>query len=320
LTCTPTWGEEIRAAVTEGVGPVRAAALRAHRHECPACAAAYDEATVAVDALEGHADGLPESVRADLGASLFDQLAAEGALDESPAPTTAEVRPFVRPGAPRTTRPGRRTLWAGLGAALAAGLALTLLPGGTPDEVPLAPPGEPGTGVPEFSPRGGARAGLGFGLYCVRVDTGTPRIESAASSGDARPARCALDDRLQFTYSVDAGHPRPPTALSLVGVGPEGEVAWYWPRAEGAPPLTVPARQEALPGSFELAVRHRPGRWRVYGIFGHRPVPRDALAAQPGRGAPAALAALEEAGDFAVTEASLDIAAPGDPPEGPRPR
>jgi len=266
---------------------------------------------MAVDALEGHADGLPESVRADLRAGFFDRLAAEGALCEPPAA-------IEHPGAPGATRPGRRILWAGLGAALAAGLVLSFLPR-VPVESPLAPPGAPEVGAPEFSPRGGALRTLGFGLYCVRVDTGAPRIESAASSGDARPARCALDDRLQFTYSVSAGHPLAPTTLSLVGVGPEGEIAWYWPRAEGAPPLTIPARQEALPGSFELAVRHRPGRWRVYGIFGPRPVPRDALAAQLSRGAPAALVALEDSGDFEVSEIFLDIAAVGDSPEGARP-
>jgi hypothetical protein len=320
LTCTHTWGEEIRAAVTEGIGPARAVALRAHRRECRACAAAYDAAALAVDALEGRADGLPEAVRGDLGAALFDRLEAEGALLAAPAPADAAVLSFEPPRSPSLPARRRGLVLAGLGTALAAGLTLTLLRGGSSAEGPdPTPVGTPADAPAAFAPRGGAQAAVGFGLYCIRVAEGAPRIESTAFSGSARPARCTLDDRLQFTYSVDAGHPRAPTALSLVGVGPEGELAWYWPRAEGTPALTVPARQAPLPGSFELSVRHRPGRWRVYGIFGPRPLARDALAPSLSRGASSALAALEETGDFEVTEAVLDIAGPGDSPEGPRP-
>jgi hypothetical protein len=312
MSCTARWGEEIRVAVTEGLGPEGAAALRAHRATCPACAAAYDTAALAVDALEGHAEGLPEAVRADLGAGLFAQLEAEGAL--APEPAARSVTP-----APPTTSPRRRGfVWASAGVALAAGLAVTVGRAG-PDLAEPTTEAAPLDAPPAYAPRGGASGGLGFGLYCIGLGNGAPRIESTAFSGSGRPARCALEDRLQFTYSVDAGHALAPTNLALIGVGPEGEFAWYWPRGEDAFVLETPARQAPLPGSFELAVRHRPGRWHVYGIFGRRPLTRETLAPSLGPAPRAALAALEDLGDFAVTEAVLDIAVPGDPPEGRRP-
>lgn len=303
MICSTHWESEIREAVADEVDAARRLALRAHLAVCAGCKRAYDAACDAVAALEGNPGGLPEAVTAGLGAGLFSQLEAEGAL----APATAPVPAPAAESEPARVLafPARRRLFAGLATAglLAAGLMVALLrPAATPAETP-----------PEFAPRGGVGADLGFSLFCIGVDGAAARIESTAIAGTGHAAHCRLNDRIQFTYSLQSSNARPtPTSLALFALGPQGRISWYWPRADGVLALEAGARQAPLPGSFDLSVRHAPGRWRVFGVFGTHPLSRASLEAHLGQGSAAALRELETTEGFAVLEAFMEIVdAPG---------
>jgi hypothetical protein len=297
MICSTHWEGEIREAVTDELEAPRRRALRAHLAACAGCRTAYDSSSDAVAALERNPGGLPEAVTQGLAVDLFAQLEAEGAL----APSAD------RPPAPVLAFPARRRLFAGLAAAglLAAGLVITL----------ARPATAPAEARPEFAPRGGAGADVGFSLFCIGVDGAAARIESTAIAGTGHAARCRLNDRIQFTYSLQSSTDRPtPTSLALFAQGPQGQIAWYWPRADGALALEAGARQAPLPGSFDLSVRHAPGRWRVFGVFGARPLSRASLEAHLGQGSAASLRELETTEGFAILEAFMEIVeAPGGP-------
>lgn len=289
MSCESKWGEEIRRGLSEGFEPGARAALGAHLKGCDACRARYDREAEAVAALEGRA-GIPgEAARGAILANVLDALEAEGAL--APA-RPATVLPFPR----------GRVIGALIAVgALAAGLAVVLTrpePVAAPEPAALAPL--------EFEPRGAAEAHQGFGLYCIGVGGGAPRIESSATSGTNQVARCHLSDRLQFTYSLEPAAGRG-AALALFATGPDGRVAWYWPQGESGASLQAPARQAPLPGSFDLAVRHVPGRWRVYGVFGERLPDRATIEARLGQGGAAALRSLEPGTPLTIIEAAMEI-------------
>lgn len=301
MICSTLWETEIRDAVADDVEAPRRLALRAHLATCAGCKHAYDAACDAVAALERNPGGLPEAVTSGLAVGLFAQLEAEGALAPAAA-TVADAEPTPARVLAFTPR-GR--LFAGLATAglLAAGLMVALLrPAATPAETP-----------PEFTARGGAGADLGFSLFCIGVDGAAARIESTAIAGTGHAAHCRLSDRIQFTYSLQSSNARPtPTSLALFALGPQGQISWYWPRADGVLALEAGARQAPLPGSFDLSVRHAPGRWRVFGVFGTHPLSRAALEAHLGQGSAAALRELETTEGFAVLEAFMEIVdAPG---------
>lgn len=306
MTCTTPqslaqWRELVGRALSEGLAPEEQRGLFSHLGACAACRADYDASSAGVAALERRPAQPPEAVRDRIARDLFAALEAEGAIPRA----EAKLLGFPRPARPRSV-----WLAAAGGLALAAGLTMALLPQdeSTRGEAPQ----------PEFAPRGGAGAGLGFSVYCIRVAGGAPEVVSTATAGSGHPGECRLGDRIQFTYSAttlaqDAG----PETLSLFGLGPEGQVVWYWPRADAVVPVEPGARQRAIAGSFELAARHAPGTWRIFGLFGPRALDTAGIEAQVRSGGPAALRPLAQDGRSAVLQAMLEIAP--DMPGGPRP-
>ena len=287
------WADEIREAVSDTPGPERHVRLRAHVAECASCRASYDTACAAVAALEGNPGGLPEAVMDGLAPVLFARLEAEGAL--------APASPVRRLSAPRI-------FWGAVAAvgAVAAGLFVGL--GGPGGEASETRSGQVPPAASEFAARGGAQHDVGFGMFCIGLDGETARIESSATSGSSRAAQCRLTDRVQFTYSLHASAARPaPSSLALFAVGPQGELAWYWPRGDGGLRLESEVRQAPLPGSFELSVRHTVGRWRVFGVFATTPLTRESIEARLGRGSTMALRELESLEGFTILEASMEI-------------
>jgi len=261
MTCTPSWAARVDAALVGEHEGALYAEVRRHLDACAACAAVWNETAQRLAAIEGRPGRLPEAVEAAVLGRVFDALDAEEG-------TQAVVAPVVRPTFGRV-----RGVVGLVAVALAAGAAVFV---GT----------TPGLESPEsaasvgFQPRGASTTGAGLQAFCVAP---TPEREGAqvlgaANSGLAEPVRCEKGARLQFAYStpsVDAAEAAAtPRTLSLFATGPNGEFVWYWPRAEAPFELVGGARSVPLPGSFEVSVLHRPGRWRVTGVFAAEAVER----------------------------------------------
>ncbi len=283
------WAEFIRRAVSEGLEASERKTLRAHVAACASCRTDFDRAADGVALLERRPFALPEAVAEGARADLFAALEAEGAV--AAEVVEAHVLRF----------PAARRIWVGAGTvlALAAGVtAAVVLPGQRAAERPSG-----------FTARGGTEAGLGFNVFCIRLEGGAPQVVSTTGADSSRPVACRLSDRIQFTYSARIGQSAtPPETLSLFGVGPDGQVVWYWPRAGGQVHVEPGAQQAALPGSFELAARHAPGHWDIFGVFGPATIDTAAIEARVHAGSHAALGDLASDGQTAVLHATMDIA------------
>lgn len=263
MSCGPDWAARIELVLTSRFDADEWSAVRAHLRACAECRATYDEAADAVAVLEGRPGGLASPARAHLREAILDATAG-------PAPR-AEVR----------RGPWRRWWLIGSGAAAAAAVLLVFNLR-SPEPLDSPPP------RPAFTARG-ADAGDsgGFRLFCIDVSGDEPRVR-ASTSGGGTPVRCRLDDRLQFTYTLEATT----HYLSLFAIAADGEVIWYWPREEPRP--LAPGTDRPLPGSFELSVAHRAGRYTVYGVPSAAPLEREeALRAMRSESHPVQSAVLE---------------------------
>ncbi|MSP71284.1 MAG: hypothetical protein EXR76_03675 [Myxococcales bacterium] len=249
MSCSDSDRGRVDRAVTEGLESGEWRALRGHLSACAACASEYEDASLAVSQLEGHAFEPTDSAREAL---LYDLLSAlEGKAAHASLLHGTDVT------AP-TSLWRSAALVASLGVVLVGVGAVLVGPGLGRSDDPVSESG--------LTARGATEASAGFSVFCLRPEDGSATVIDAAESGGGRAAACRQHDRLQFTYSVDARLTHI-GSLALVALGPDGERAWYWPRPDETLPVSSGARQVALPGSFELLDRHQPGRWTILGIF-----------------------------------------------------
>lgn len=241
MSCGHSRETLIDAAVAGALDGADREALRLALESCPDCRALYDTAARAIAAFEGRPGLLPEAAVARTRAALLDAV----------APAEAEVIPLRR----------RHLPWREIAVGLAIAAAVILL-------LRIEQPPTPEPAEPELTARGMGRSIEGFRLFCIDASSGEPQVRATAGAGD-RGARCAVTDRLQFTYSAD---PRGDRFLNLFAIAPDGEVIWYWPREEAVP--VQPNVDQPLPGSYDLRVRHAPGRYRVFAVFSDRPLNR----------------------------------------------
>lgn len=196
---------------------------------------------------------MPDEVRAGTWAGVLAALQASGDVSEArPAPTLAR-------GADPPRRRSARVEGAFGLAALAAAAAVFALTEPAPRNA-----------AEGFTARGGERGWGGVTAFCIQVDAalGQAQVTSASSPAQGQAARCRAGDRLQFTYTWLPPPSAPPAHLTLFGFGPNGETEWYFPRDGVALEARPGARQAPIAGSFDVAVAHTPGRWRVVGYFG----------------------------------------------------
>lgn len=308
MSCEPRWVDTIETAVWGDADGETWARLRAHLEGCGACREAYDEACAVQAALEGADRQTPRGVLDHLEGDLFRALATEreheltggpaptvpgdgenlppfvvGAVGDLPDPRSsvgdtgvglsrspleeaasgAATAPLV-PAAPRR----RLAAWSALAVAFAAVLGLGVVtheaPTG-PTPMPVDAPQPRSTG-PEAIAMG---ADFGFRLLCV--ESGPPSVRSAAVSASGEVARCGANDRLQIAYTR-RGHA--PKYVAFFGVDSRGALHWYWPRRGGGG-QALQGVDTLLPGTVSLAVRHRDGRHRVFGVLSKRPVSRE---------------------------------------------
>lgn len=108
--------------------------------------------------------------------------------------------------------------------------------------------------------------------FCVEQAAGGELVVVGASTPEGQLA-CSQRQLLQFAYSLRADRP---AFLYLAGIDAGGGVLEYYPR----PPETrsigiAPApREEALPGSVRLGVKHAAGVVSVVGVITSQPVDR----------------------------------------------
>lgn len=154
------------------------------------------------------------------------------------------------------SRPRRRyaVLWYGAPVALAAaGFAVFLLVRPSPP-----PPGE-------FTARGGAVSSSkdpDFALRCIDAH------------GQA-PCRSGL--RMLFVLSPEEAHPY----FAAYAQHPDGTLLWYLPEqaSETSIDLRAASQQDVLSTAITLGPEHRPGVYRVHGVFSTTPLSRAAIRA-----------------------------------------
>lgn len=244
MSCRRRWAIRIDRALAGRSGRWAWRRLRAHVATCVACRDDYDRGVAALAALERTQP--VAGVRAHLEADLFAALARASTLE---APRASPKL------APWRLRPGVVAAW-GLAAAFLTAVLWWRV---------VAPAADP------FQARGGDGVSVGFRVFCIRADGGRPEVRDAASSAGSAPARCDAGDRLQLTWSSPPGR-----HVALFSVGDQGQVQWYWPRTATTTP-SPGGTDQPLPGSIDLAARHRPGRYRVIGMFATGPIDRYAL-------------------------------------------
>lgn len=156
-------------------------------------------------------------------------LAADGVLASAPAPV-----------------PQWRALWIVAAVLSAAALVVVLRP--------PAPPVE----HDELVPKGDALVQpLALDVLC---GPGSGAAMHAAVDG------CARTDTMAFAYRVDPQWQGGDT-LVLFGVDADGEALYYVPTPDAAAPSAAAGQWHALPRSVRLAVNHRSGRLRVFGLL-----------------------------------------------------
>jgi len=145
-------------------------------------------------------------------------------------------------------------LWYGAPVALAAaGFAIFLL-------VRPSPP-QPG----EFTARGGAVSSPkdpDFALRCI---------------DERGPAPCRSGLRMLFVLSRDEAHPY----FAAYAQHSDGTVLWYVPEQASAASIDVriASKQDVLSTAIAFGPEHRPGSYRVYGVFSTTPLSRAAIRA-----------------------------------------
>jgi hypothetical protein len=144
----------------------------------------------------------------------------------------------------------KRGLWIASTVAFAAGLVVVMRPPSAPVETDEAL-------VPKGAGQGSA---LAIEALCGDDD------------GDMHPATdgCALGDTLAFAYRVDAEWSGGET-LVLFGVDGTGEARYYVPTPDTAAPTASVGSWQPLARSVRLAIHHRPGQLRVYGLLTDAP-------------------------------------------------
>ncbi len=142
----------------------------------------------------------------------------------------------------RAWRPG---LWIALCVAFAAALVVVVRPGPAPVESndALVPKG-PGQG-----------SALAIDVLCGDEDDMRPATEG-----------CAVDETIAFAYRVDDEWSGGDT-LVLFGVDGTGEARYYVPTPDASAPHVSVGRWQSLARSVRLAVNHRPGQLRIYGLL-----------------------------------------------------
>jgi len=153
-------------------------------------------------------------------------------------------------------RPRWRGLWIALAVASAAALVVVLRPR------PIAPAHD------ELTPKGaGAGAALAIEALCGDAPAGAMQ---PASEG------CAHTDTLAFAVRVDAEWAGGDT-LVLFGVDASGEARYYLPAPDAPAPTATAGQWYALERTVRLAVNHRPGRLRVFGLLSDAAPDLDAI-------------------------------------------
>ena len=276
MSCSSAWSARIADGLAEGFSPAGWDALRAHLASCAACRSHYDRASAAVAHLEGRSGLVTEAARRAGKEALFESLGLEhpserlrsrasepnGQLPQPKDEATHRIHSLfrLREQAPPVVRPARRWVaWAGLAAAAAAALVLVQVRESTThSQGPGASPS--GEGLPEgFAARGAAGADVDFKVFCLEVQSTPPRIR-AVGSPLGEPARCAVEDRFQLTWSSRVEGPQ---ALHVFAADPTGTLVWLWPKSPTT--LVGPAADTPLPGSFSLTV---PGGYRIFAVTG----------------------------------------------------
>lgn len=230
-----------RLVLGESLSPHAASGLVAHLRGCRRCAHAYNRAM----AMSRRLHGRPQDPSAD-ELRLLDLLAHSTG---EPAPRALGLRH-----------------WLG-GAALAVSvtlLAVVVLPTWSPK-----PPGDPG----EVLPRGSAGpADVTLRAYCLTEQPG----QVVAVSDETGRLACPVGNVLQFAYLLRGDQP---VFLSIQGLDTAGTVLKYFPRqGNEAGGLRPSPREEPLPGSIRLNVKHQPGSVRVLAVVSRTTMPPDVLA------------------------------------------
>ncbi|MHB1845638.1 MAG: hypothetical protein ACYCWW_12490 [Deltaproteobacteria bacterium] len=232
-------------------------ALHEHLRGCDDCRRFYDRLSGVEQALEPGAPLIPS----DELRQLFRILRP-----------SASVR---RPAEPSSSG---RALRFGIGGAILAGAlaAALILPRRHPSEASFQP-----RGLARPGPIAGVRAfcldpaGRVLGDIDLRPGPGPGGLVTLGSSGPA--LRCPRDGALQFSYTASgaaAGR-----LLTIVGIGPAGELHRYAPRPGAPSPSLREGQDRPLPGSLRLAVRHPAGAYRLLAVTSSRPLDDAALAA-----------------------------------------
>jgi hypothetical protein len=156
-------------------------------------------------------------------------LREDGVLAEAPAPV----------------RTRWRGLWIALTIAAAAMLVVVLRPRTTVHDDALVPKGP------------GRDMALAIDAVCSDADGG----EMVPAAGG-----CALGGTLAFAYRIDDRWAGGDT-LVLFGVDERGEALYYLPTPDAAAPTVAAGRWTALERTVRLAVNHRAGRVRVFGLL-----------------------------------------------------
>jgi len=129
----------------------------------------------------------------------------------------------------------------------------------------------------KFQARGlSAVTGLGIQAICVASDpTGQPWIRAVYPENIEKA--CKLGDILTFSYTnVKSDGSAGYSYLFLFGVDEQGHPLWYYPNPQEQESIAIDTDAQAinrpLPGGIKLAVNHKAGRIRVYGLFSDSPL------------------------------------------------
>lgn len=226
------------------LSPAQAEDLRQHLEGCADCRARYDRAARMERVLSGGTGAIATASPAELdrvGAAVFAALDAERSVG-----LVERLGAWIR-------RPGVSLLAA---AASAAALVAVLAPGWNRGDF----------GAGELRARGGPPAVRAATIHAFCLSS-----EADFALDRARAPACSLSAQLKLSV----GNPGDHRFLFLVGVQDDYAPRWYAPRPPETQSTTAPAPQDGevpFGSATRLAVNHRPGALRIYGLFSDAPL------------------------------------------------
>lgn len=115
-----------------------------------------------------------------------------------------------------------------------------------------------------------AAEGPKIGIYCVKYSDESVAFVGQSESPFGR-ITCSIQDDIKLAYQ----NPTPQWRfVHVAAVAPDQTINWYGPTPTmlESLPVKTSTRPEPLGESRKLAINHRPGTYKVIGIFSDRPI------------------------------------------------